>query len=55
MALALVACGTVSPPVDLTSGDLVTLYYIQSQRLEPWGAHVRGGLPINYVTDTLPK
>ena len=50
MALALVACGTVSPPIDSTSGDLVTLYYIQSQRLEPWGAELSGSLRPNWET-----
>ena len=48
IAIALVACGSVTAPIDTTSGDLVTLYYIQSQRLEPWGAELSGSLRPNW-------
>jgi hypothetical protein len=44
MAFSLVACGTVSPPIDSTSGDRVTLYYVESQRVEPWGPELSGRL-----------
>lgn len=50
VALGLVGCGGVSPSIESTSGDLVTLYYIQSQRVEPWGAEVSGTLRPNWET-----
>lgn len=50
LALALVACGRVSPPIESTSGDLVTLYYVQSQRVEPWAAELNGTLRPNWET-----
>ena len=42
MAIALVACGSVSPPIDSTARDFVALYYVESQRVEPWGPEVSG-------------
>jgi hypothetical protein len=35
LAVAIVSCGTVTAPIDTT--DTVALYYVESQRVEPWG------------------
>ena len=50
LAVAVVACGSVSPPIDSRSGDLVTLYYVQSQRIEPWGPELSGRLRPDWET-----
>lgn len=38
----MVACGSVSPPIESATGDVVALYYVESQRVEPWGPEVSG-------------
>jgi hypothetical protein len=42
LAIALSACGSVSPPIESTARDFVPLYYVESQRVEPWGPEVNG-------------
>ena len=42
LAIAVVACGSVSPPIKSAPRDFVALYYVESQRVEPWGPEVNG-------------
>jgi len=40
----------VSPPIDSTKGDSIELYYVESQRVEPWGPEVSGILRPDWET-----
>ena len=40
VASAIVACGGTSGPIN--TGDMTALYYVESQRVEPWGPELSG-------------
>lgn len=46
----MVACGSVSPPIESTKGDVIALYYVESQRVEPWGPEISGILRPDWET-----
>jgi hypothetical protein len=40
----------VSAPIESSKGDSIALYYVESQRIEPWGPEVSGILRPDWET-----